>query len=188
MQPHTSSDLVLAESSADFSRCRRYRYALRRTFGAAGTVMFVGLNPSTADETQDDPTIRRCIGFAKRWGYGRLIVANLYAWRATDPRELRAARRPVGEVRPDGLNLNDWWLSTLASEADYVVAAWGASPGPVRGRPERVVDLLSNCGSLYALELTKHRCPKHPLYTKATAEPVPYLRARAYGQIARAAA
>lgn len=79
------SGMVLVESSARFSDCRRYRYTLTRRFADGPTVAFIGLNPSTADEHADDPTIRRCLGFAKRWGYGELVMLNLYALRSTDP-------------------------------------------------------------------------------------------------------
>ena len=85
--------------SADFSACGTYRYALRRIWlPAAPQVLFIGLNPSTADEKSDDPTIRRCLGFARSWGYGGLIVANLFAYRATAPSALREARDPIGPL------------------------------------------------------------------------------------------
>ena len=89
---------------AVFSPCRTYRYALSRVWAADKPyALFIGLNPSTADETLDDPTIRRCIDFAKRWGYGGLVMANLFAYRATNPSEMKAATDPVGVA-------NDEWL------------------------------------------------------------------------------
>ena len=165
------SHLIVAESSAEFSPCRRYRYVLRRVFAEGPSVMFVGLNPSTADEARDDPTIRRCLGFARRWGYGTLIMANLYAWRATDPRELRAA------PWPDGGKPHDYWLRRLAAEADLIVAAWGADPGPVPHRPALVLRILQASlerGRLVALGVTKHGQPRHPLYARGAAVPVDY--------------
>src|SRR5690242_6108456 len=103
-----------------FSDCRAYRYTLWREWDIfdKNYVMFVGLNPSTADERVDDPTIRRCIDFAKRWGYGALCMTNLFAYRATDPRVMKAFPYPVG---PE----NDKWLVRCAREAGVVVAAWG---------------------------------------------------------------
>lgn len=96
---------------AHLSACGAYRYALRRTWDPARpAALFVGLNPSTADAERDDPTTRRCVRFARDWGFGGLLVGNLFAYRATRPRDLRAAAEPVG---PE----NDWWLAALAREA-----------------------------------------------------------------------
>ena len=96
-----------------FSPCRRYRYTLWRAWDMfnPGYVMFIGLNPSTADEVQDDPTIRRCIGYAKEWGYGAFCMTNIFAFRATDPRVMKAQADPVG---PE----NDKWLTECAKGAD----------------------------------------------------------------------
>ena len=91
------SDNTCAMGTARISRCKRYRYELTRTWDeAAGTCAFVCLNPSTADARVDDPTLRRCIGFAKSWGYGRVVMLNAYAYRATDPAEMLAASNPIG--------------------------------------------------------------------------------------------
>lgn len=158
------SHLVVAESSAEFSDCRRYRYALRRVFADGPAVLFVGLNPSTADESVDDPTIRRCLGFARRWGYGTLLMGNLYGWRSTDPLALANVDDPVG---PE----NDYWLERLARNANRVVAAWGADPGPVRMRPVQALVVIGHC---VALGLTKDGSPRHPLYMRADAEPVDF--------------
>src|SRR5882724_4976365 len=94
-------------NGAVLSDCERYRYALWRRWAERPAVLFVGLNPSTADALQDDPTIRRCIRFAKAWGYGALYMGNLFAFRATDPRAMKAEADAVG---PD----NDGWLRQLA--------------------------------------------------------------------------
>lgn len=115
--------------------------------------MFVGLNPSTADETNDDPTIRRCIGFAKAWGFSGLVMTNLFAFRATDPKDMKRAADPVGTE-------NDETLVKLAACCGLVVAAWGAH-GSYRGRDREVRALLPN---LHYLKLTKDGHPSHPLY------------------------
>jgi hypothetical protein len=101
------------------SPCRTYRYSLwREWIGGDGYVLFIGLNPSTADETNDDQTIRRCIGFAKAWGFAGVCMANLFAFRATDPKVMMQAADPVGRD-------NDAWLRTLSDAASLVVGAWG---------------------------------------------------------------
>lgn len=145
---------------AVFSPDRVYRYELRRTWGEGGVVAFIGLNPSTADETLDDPTIRRCIGFAKRWGYGHLVMLNLFAFRATDPREMKAAIHPIG---PE----NDKHIVQVARRADLVVCAWGVH-GSYQGRDQDVLNILPVHPQ--ALGVTKDGYPKHPLYLPATAE------------------
>jgi hypothetical protein len=146
-----------------FSSCRTYRYVLWRELDAhkPGYALFIGLNPSTADEVADDPTIRRCKDFARQWGYGAVCVANLFAYRATKPAKLKAALAPVGRA-------NDRWLIQLAAEADVVVAAWGVH-GSFAGRDQDVVALLKRQFSYLAL--TKSGQPRHPLYLKRTAEP-----------------
>lgn len=147
--------------SAEFSTCGTYRYALRRTWlTTAAQVLFIGLNPSTADEKSDDPTIRRCLGYARSWGYGSLTVANLFAYRATDPADLRAASDPIGP-------LNDQWIVDLASKADLVVAAWGN-----HGRfAQRWKDIVVKLDEIYCLDLTKQGQPRHPLYAKKNLVP-----------------
>ena len=100
----------LLESSAVFSECRRYRYVLRRIWDREKSpAMFVGLNPSTADEVRNDPTVTRCIGYAQRWGAGGLIMTNIFAFRSTDPNGLLAIEDPVGP-------LNNRWLKRLQKE------------------------------------------------------------------------
>jgi hypothetical protein len=147
--------------SAAFSPCRTYRYALWREWNDGPTVTFIGLNPSTADETKDDPTIRRCVGFAKSWGFGGLIMANLFALRATDPTEMLRHPEPVG---PD----NDAWLRGLAGRSGKVIAAWGVH-GTHRKRDKAVLQMLGD--KLHALALTKAGLPKHPLYLRADLTP-----------------
>ncbi len=99
---HTARDLFEATAcdamtrNAHLSICRRYRYALLRRWGEGKNAMFIGLNPSTADETADDPTIRRCVSFAKAWGFGGLCMANLFAYRATNPADMLMQADPIG--------------------------------------------------------------------------------------------
>jgi len=152
--------------SAVFSPCRTWRYALERRWGAGPFVLFVGLNPSTADETVDDPTIRRCIRFARDWGYAGLLMGNLFAFRATDPKAMAHANDPVG---PD----NDVWLTTLSLRAGLTIAAWGAHP-LTAGRARDAMDIL---GDVQALGLSKDGYPRHPLYMRADSRPRPYTAA-----------
>jgi hypothetical protein len=150
-------------TDACFSRCGTYRYALWRRWAAGPQVLFVMLNPSTADKQRDDPTIRRCIGFAARWGYGAVAVGNLFAFRTPSPDVLRQAAHPVGRA-------NDRWLERLAAESSRLIAAWG-NDGAFLGRDAQVRELL---GPLYALALTRRGQPRHPLYLPGRAEPVPW--------------
>lgn len=149
--------------SAILSPDRVYRYALHRKWDAnmfptPGTVAFVMLNPSTADEREDDPTIRRCIGFARTWGYCSMTVVNLFALRSTDPAGLLDVADPVG---PD----NDLAIRDVAADAAHVVAAWGAMAHPlVQRRIREVVPLLGPVP--LCLGTTASGQPRHPLYVK----------------------
>ena len=154
------------ETSADFSPCRTYRYALWRTWDKTEPyVLFLGLNPSTADETENDPTITRCIDFAKQLGFGGLCMANLFAFRATQPKDLKQAKYPVGDA-------NDKWLSKLHRDAGLVVAAWG-NDGKFLGRADEVTKQLPH---LYCLKINKSGEPAHPLYLKKGLKPEPYIK------------
>lgn len=167
------------EKWARFSECRRYRYVLGRRWAEGPSFMVVGHNPSTADEVADDRTISKCMGFARREGFGSLLMLNLCAWRDTDPNGLTHLEDPVG---PE----NDTTLMTYADVAGVVVAAWGALHAEsraqlVRERPPKVLHLLTRVADVYAFRLTKERHPQHPLYLPNTTVPVLY-RAR---QVAR---
>jgi hypothetical protein len=144
-----------------------YRYRLdRRWSGGEGVCGFIMLNPSTADERLDDPTIRRCIGFAKGWGYAGLIVGNLFALRATDPAVLLAARDPVGGAA------NARTLVDLIDEAALILCAWGQFAG-VGEHGGNAIALVRARGRLpHCLGLTKHGAPRHPLYLPASTQPV----------------
>ena len=154
--------IPVIKSSATFSPCRQYRYSLWRHWGdpAGGYAMFVGLNPSTADETMDDPTIRRCIGFAKDWGYAGLCMTNLFAFRATQPADMKAVADPIG---PD----NDQALLRMAQGSGVIVAAWGVD-GAHLGRGDVVRGMLPN---LHFLKLTQAGHPSHPLYLPKILKP-----------------
>lgn len=139
--------------SAVLSECGRYRYELTRTWGDSHRrVCWIMLNPSTADASTDDHTIRKCIGFSKRWGFGGLDVVNLFALRSTDPKELLSATDPIG---PD----NDTYIMNAVSRCQKTVAAWGAW-GVLGGRGHAVSALVP--GSIFALGFTRDMHPRHP--------------------------
>lgn len=125
------------------------------------------LNPSTADAVRDDPTIRRCIGFARAWGYWRLEVTNLFAFRTPAPPALRCAPDPVGP-------LNDRWLLRVAARADRIVCAWGIH-GALRNRESEALELLRDF-PLEHLGLTTRGHPRHPLYVAAATAPLRYVK------------
>lgn len=148
---------------ATISPCERYRYRLTRPLGGGPTCLFVMLNPSTADAKKNDKTVTRCIGFAERENCGLLEVVNLFAWRATDPRELKRAADPVG---PE----NDTAIVAAAGRAKLVIAAWGGSiPATLRTRPAAVLEMLARLGPVWCLGKTKDGTPAHPLYLRADA-------------------
>ena len=158
-----------APSVAVYSPCERYRYSLTRTWDAKGPrVTFVMLNPSTATEVQNDPTVERCERRARALGYGAFRVTNIFAWRDTDPRAMRAAADPVGPG-------NDAAILEAAAWADRVVAAWGAH-GAHLGRGPEVERLLRQAGhGLCHLGLSKDGHPRHPLYVAYAQTPQPWL-------------
>ena len=155
------------DRSAIFSDNRKYRYTLWRTWDTKlGYAMFIGLNPSTADETEDDPTIRRCIGFAKAWGYGALCMTNLFAYRATKPKDMQIADSPIGSE-------NDHFLKSVATLASIVIAAWGIN-GSFLQRDQEVISLVPN---KHVLRITKKGHPAHPLYLPKNITPVKWEQA-----------
>ncbi|GHF51545.1 DUF1643 domain-containing protein [Seohaeicola zhoushanensis] len=151
-----------------YSVCEAYRYSLTRVWDEAGPrLAFVMLNPSKADEMRNDPTVARCEARARAMGFGGYEVVNLFAWRATDPRDLKAAAEPVG---PD----NDAAILAAAGRADAVLAAWGAH-GVHRGRGAAVREMLRGCGRpLLVLGLTKDGAPRHPLYIASARQAEPW--------------
>lgn len=193
------------QAGANISPCGKYRYRLWREWrlhplpaqwdmwteddgspvvdgagkqiGAPKTCLFVMLNPSTADGDMDDPTIRRCVGFAKAWGYDRMEVVNLFAYRATKPVQLLALNHgddPVGPLNIDAIR------TAMAQQVNRIVCAWGAN-GSHLGQDETVLgwiedyaDFLDERPEIVALGLTAEGHPRHPLYLPADAEPFPY--------------
>ena len=149
---------------AAFSQCQTYRYLLWRNWDLTlPAMMVVGLNPSTADATEDDPTIRKCIKFAKCWGYGRLMMVNLFAFRSKDPWEMLHHRLPVG---PE----NDDWVALVAGHCEFILAAWGRH-GTQMSRHEVMRDVLHDY-PLHHLGLNLGGTPKHPLYIRDVTEPM----------------
>jgi len=147
--------------SAIISDCGQYRYQLNRAahdrYTTCGPALFIMLNPSTADAALDDPTIRRCRGFAKSWDCAGIIVANLYALRATNPAELWVHADPVG---PD----NEMHLAALIREHDTIVCAWGANAK--RDRVAQVRKMFHRNSRPMCLGMTKAGAPRHPLYVR----------------------
>jgi len=149
-------------SDALFSKDRIYRYALWRTWdNSLPKVLFIGLNPSTADEIQDDPTNRRCKRYAQDWGYGGYIMSNIFSYRSTNPKKLTTIKDPIG---PD----NNYWLKKLHKEAELTIGAWG-NYGNLLNRGEEIINLIDN---LYCLKITKEGHPSHPLYLHSKLKPI----------------
>jgi hypothetical protein len=147
-----------AASVAVYSDCEAYRYDLTRIWDASGPkALFVMLNPSTATEYQNDPTVERCERRARTLGYGSFRVANIFAYRATDPKVMRAIADPVGPA-------NDEAIANGAVWADRIICAWG-SHGAHLTRGAAVETLLRGIAKpLWHLGLTQAGQPKHPLY------------------------
>ncbi len=155
-----------ATSTAVYSDCERYRYLLTRIWDSAGnTVLFVMLNPSTATEVQNDPTVERCERRARALGYGGFRVCNIFAWRDTDPFKMKKAPEPIG---PE----NDAAILESCAWADDLVCAWGTH-GEHLGRGPQVETLMRETGRpLSHLGLSKAGHPKHPLYIAYATQPV----------------
>lgn len=159
---------------AIFSDDRMYRYILTRTWDTTKPyIIFVGLNPSTADETEDDNTIKKLVRYSKRWGYGGIIMTNIFAFRATQPKDMKKAEDPIG---PD----NDRYLCNIISsgQATTVVAMWG-NHGVYKQRGERVKQLLNEMEfkgyiNLKCFEISKQGQPKHPLFLSETLDPISF--------------
>lgn len=152
-----------------FSPDRCYRYTLVHRWDELldpeRGIAWIGLNPSTADEHQLDPTLRRIRAFSAAWGYAYFVMLNLFAWRATDPADMKAAADPVG---PD----NDRWIAQWTGAADRVMLAWGEH-GAHLGRDRSVLDILDPT-KIFCLERNASGQPKHPLYVSRAATPAPF--------------
>ncbi len=139
-----------------------------RRWGKGPVLLFLLLNPSTADHKKDDPTIRKCIGFAKLLGYSAIRVVNLFAYRATDPKDMLAAADAIGPK-------NDYWLMRKASQADLVICGWGAKVSKT-GRPKQVMKMLKTAKvKTFCLLVTKDGSPGHPLYIPYDTPLKPYV-------------
>lgn len=150
------ADIAEVLKTAVISDCGAFRYLLERRWGEGPPLVFVMLNPSTADADNDDATIRKCIGFAKRYGRGAIVVVNLFAFRATDPKDLKAAGFPVGDENDDYIH------AAAMLGADEVVCAWGANANRTP-RPAAVHKLLKAHGiALKCLGTTQEGFPLHP--------------------------
>ncbi|RYZ16550.1 MAG: DUF1643 domain-containing protein, partial [Myxococcaceae bacterium] len=151
------------DGGATISACGRYRYRLSRRWGMGRNAVFVMLNPSTADAMEDDPTLRRCMDFAQRWGDSGVMLVNLFAYRATDPDDLPKERELA--VGPE----NDKHILDVVSRANRVICAWGVH-GTRFGRDQAVLSLLHGAGvEPVCFGKTKHGHPRHPLYLSKTA-------------------
>lgn len=152
---------------AEIDRAGAYRYSLWREWNLdAPRISFVMLNPSTADATVNDPTIRRCISFAQSWGYGSLEVVNLFAYRTTKPNTLRRAVDPIG---PE----NDRYLLAARQRAQTIILAWG-NWGILHSRNRAVTSLFFVQRNIYCLGITQAGQPRHPLYVRGNMTPLPF--------------
>lgn len=162
---------VKEERACNFSKDRLYRYSLCIRWQQGGSlVQFVGLNPSTADEQKDDPTIRRCREFAKSFGCSGMYMTNLFAWRDVNPQALKKVPNPVGEIGKFGDfdNFNDWMLWTVGQMSQIKIACWGTK-GEWFGRDTKVKKFMTG---LQCLRITTKGFPEHPLYLPATCRPM----------------
>ena len=151
------------QAGAEFDTTGCYRYLLWRSWDEqAGRVGFVMLNPSRADAIVNDPTLRRCLGLARSWGYGSLEVANLFAYCTAQPSHLRRVSDPVGKE-------NDRYLVALSQRVDHIVFAWG-NGGKLQSRDQAVRALLGDRKPIYCLGTTKLGQPRHPLYLRRDAQ------------------
>lgn len=161
----------MKQGTAVISPDKRYRYQLTREWTAGPKVVFVMLNPSTADADVDDPTIRRCIGLARGWGFGGLVVVNLFAFRASKPKELKRVIDPVG---PDNWKYLEMTCRQATTNRSPVICAWGANGG-FKSQDSK---FLNRCMEwqveLKALRLTANGDPWHPLYVPNNLQLVSY--------------
>ena len=165
-------DLEYLEMTAMISPDHLYRYRLSRLWSrprSTRIALFIMLNPSTADQEKDDPTIRRCVGFAKLWGFDGIYICNLFGYRATDPKRLRAATDPMG---PD--NLRVILETSQEPEVERIVAGWGANDRHFGAGILLKRALQEEGHELFHLGMTKEGHPKHPLYLPASVRPIPW--------------
>lgn len=153
------------KKGADISKCENYRYSLWRIWDESKpTITFIGLNPSTADYIEDDPTIRKCIKIATHLGAGGFYMANIFAYRSTDPSKLWKCNNPIGDE-------NDEYLIKLANFSEKIIACWGNN-GRYLNRSDFIKSMFNN--RLYCLTINKTGEPKHPLYISSAKNIEPY--------------
>jgi hypothetical protein len=158
------------EYGAIFDVNGRYRYSLWRAWSAHHPrIAFILLNPSTADEQINDPTIRRCMAFARAWNFGSMEVVNLFAYRATDYRDLFKANQPIGEE-------NNRFLLRAVECCSTIILGWG-NRGTFLSRERQVLQLLAGRQNVYCLGITKDGQPRHPLYIKGDTNLEPFCMA-----------
>lgn len=155
---------------AVFSECERFRFQLQRSWVRPGIVprvaTWVMLNPSTATESKNDPTITRCIGFSRDWGFDGLFIVNLWPLRSTDPRALKTYDGDADEHA-------DFWIADALELSQLVVCAWGNHG--TQARAAHVMKIIQRANlRAHALQVTKAGMPSHPLYLRSTLKPVPY--------------
>jgi len=154
-------NVSIIDSGAKFSKCRKYRYTLWRTWDKLKPkIMFLGLNPSTADEIKNDPTVTRCINYSKSWGYGGMYMMNIFSFRTTYPVELKKAKDPIGSK-------NDYWIKKIYKDVDKCIGAWG-NDGEFKNRSEDIIKLIPD---IYCLKVNSSGQPAHPLYLKSNLSP-----------------
>jgi hypothetical protein len=161
-------ETINTRSNAVFSNCGKYRYSLNRSWSMDSLfdesprsrqfIAFCCLNPSTATQIDNDPTVTRCINYAKAWGFGGYVMINAFAWRETLPGEMKLQPEPIGEC-------NDAMLELVVSMAGMTVAGWGCD-GAHLGRHEHLSNLLPRHGDIYRLKETAGGFPIHPLYQR----------------------
>jgi len=149
-----------------FSDDRKYRYTLHHEWCPnKPTAAFIGLNPSTADEQELDPTLRRIRGFCESWGFGSFTMLNLFAFRATDPRDMKSAVDPIGPM-------NDDMIVKTCMSCNMIIACWG-NHGSFMGRSKRTKSMLTNHRfNVSYLKMTKAGEPSHPLYLSKSLKPI----------------
>ncbi len=167
VRTHKSPDGTI--SRAVYSDCEQYRYLLTRCWDGKGEnrAVFIGLNPSTATELQNDPTVARCINYAKAWGHDAMTMLNAYAFRSTDPKGLKTIDDPVG---PD----NDRYISRQTLAASRIILCWGTHAVYLDRGENLFTKLQAWERDLFCLRVTKHGHPSHPLYLKKDLQPIPF--------------
>jgi hypothetical protein len=155
---------LFENNGAEFSPCRKYRYALWRIWDESKPlVMFIGLNPSTANEVKTDPTITRVRAFAERWGCGGFYMMNLFALVSPYPKDLARSDDPVGD--------NDGWLERIAPKCARIIFAWG-NFHETKMREDKIIAMFPHAE---ALIINQNGSPRHPLYVPGDVEPVKFI-------------